>query len=200
MALLMKLTGVVEKVSRWMAWVGGVMILLSSLIIFVDVILRKLFNFSIGGADELSGYALGISVTWALSFALVHRANVRIDALYHLFPKRVGALLDILSLLFLGAFVAVVARFAFTTLSETISFGSTANTPLQTPLVIPQGLWFAGFVVFLAVLLVYLVTSIAAFIRGDLDGVQRLCGVKSISEEIDEEVSDEIRDVIHQER
>ena len=192
-----KLIELAEKYSRWMAWVGGSMVLASALLIAAEVFLRKVLNISIGGADELSGYALGVSVTWAMSFTLMHRANIRIDALYHSLPPRLCALLDILSLAALGAFVGLITTYAATVVSDTYTYSSTANTPLQTPLIIPQGLWLFGFIVFLLILSLLLLRGCIALIRGDLSTINKICGVRTVEEDIDEEVSDDIRELIN---
>ena len=50
-----------------------------------------------GPIQPLSGYALAISYTWGLSFALARRAHVRVDALIRLFPRKVCRLFDVLA-------------------------------------------------------------------------------------------------------
>ena len=70
-----------RKLSLWMTWFGGALIILSAFLVTLEVFLRKLFNISLGGADELSGYAFGVATTFALSFALLERAHIRVDAL-----------------------------------------------------------------------------------------------------------------------
>src|SRR3954447_4600959 len=64
---------IVEVVSLWMARIGGLMLLGASVVITVEILLRKLFflPFSIG--TELSTYALAISGSWSFSYALLNR-------------------------------------------------------------------------------------------------------------------------------
>lgn len=38
--------------------------LLAAVLIGIDVVIRKFFATSIGGADELAGYALAIGTSW----------------------------------------------------------------------------------------------------------------------------------------
>ena len=71
------------------AWFGGAITLASVLLICFDVLVRKFFGFTTGGADELSGYAFAISTSWSLAFVVLHRGNVRVDALYQLLPAGV---------------------------------------------------------------------------------------------------------------
>ena len=74
------------------AWSGGALVAISALLISVDVLLRKVFSTSLGGASEISGYVLAVSTTWALALALLDRSHIRIDSLYMLLPTRLSAL------------------------------------------------------------------------------------------------------------
>ncbi|MBE7419038.1 MAG: hypothetical protein HS128_15100 [Ideonella sp.] len=49
---------VAQRVAQAGALGGGLLILAAALLVSVDVALRKLANVTLGGADELSGYAL----------------------------------------------------------------------------------------------------------------------------------------------
>jgi TRAP-type C4-dicarboxylate transport system permease small subunit len=69
----------IHRVAQAGLWFGGALVLLAALLIAVDVVLRKVFNASIGGADELAGYALAIGTAWGLGAALLDRTHIRID-------------------------------------------------------------------------------------------------------------------------
>jgi len=71
--------------------------------------LRKIFLVTMGGSDELSGYAFAIGTAWALGFTLLRRANVRVDALYNRLPPALCAVLDIVALLPLALFLGTLA-------------------------------------------------------------------------------------------
>ena len=79
------------RVARAGTWFGCALLIAASFLIGIDVVIRKLFNLSIGGADELSGYALGIASAWAFAYGLLERAHVRIDSLYVTLPRWVRA-------------------------------------------------------------------------------------------------------------
>ncbi|WP_379907279.1 hypothetical protein [Latilactobacillus sakei] len=64
-----------------------------------------------------------------------------------------------------------------------------SNTPLQTPLWLPQGLWFVGFCLFLITLIALLWNSLFALVKGDVDRVQQLLAPKSGLDEAQEEAS-----------
>ncbi|OZG71887.1 hypothetical protein BTA51_17930 [Hahella sp. CCB-MM4] len=187
------------KLSRVSTWIGGGLLLLSAAITTVDVILRKLFNISIGGSDEIAGYILAITTSWGLSFALLSRANIRIDALYARLPGKLTVWLDLLGLVLLGVFMSFVTWFAARVWYESVSVGAMANTPLQTPLMYPQGIWAAGFVIFMCVLLILLARVLALLWRKDYKEVTAIAGIRTVEEEVHDEVASVI-DHIKEER
>ena len=182
-----------ERFSLWAVWVSGFITLSSVLLISFEVVARKFFGFTTGGADELSSYAFAISTAWSLAFAVLQRANVRVDALYGKFPIRVCAFLDWLSLIAMGIFMVYMTRYAFDVVGTSWENQSTATTPLATPLWIPQGLWFMGLIWMCLVLAIMMARASIALITGDLQTVRTLCGVRSIQEEADEEAANSKR-------
>lgn len=172
--------------SRAAVWAGAAITAASVLLVTYDVLARRLFGVSVGGSDELSGYAFAISITWALAFTTLDRANVRIDVLYQHLPVRLAAVLDWLALVALGLFAAVLTWHAGQVVADSWAAQSTANTPLGTPLWIPQSLWLGGLLWFLLVLGLLLVRASVALVTGDLATLQAIAGVKSTAEEAEE--------------
>jgi len=170
-------------------WAGGALLFLAAFTVSVDVIARKVFSVSLGGADELSGYAFAIGTAWAFSFALLRRANVRVDALYQHLPLRLCALLDLLALVALGVFVAYLARYGFEVLATSWQLSARSNSALKVPLWIPQALWFGGLALFAATILLLLARSLSALARGDWQVIHALLGARSIKEEADDEAA-----------
>ena len=182
-----RLLHLADRMSLGAAWFGGAITLASVLLICFDVLARKFFGFTTGGADELSGYAFAISTSWSLAFVALNRGNVRVDALYQLFPVRITAVLDWISLVAMGVFMVYLTYFASFVVETSWVQNSAANTPLATPLWIPQGLWAAGLVWMCLVLALMLVRASAALVTGDVATIKPMCGVRSIEEEAKEE-------------
>jgi TRAP-type C4-dicarboxylate transport system permease small subunit len=178
-----------SRLSRWLVWIGGVLLIGSALLVTTEVVVRKLFNTSIGGADEISGYAFAIATSLAFSFALFERAHIRVDALYGLFPRGMQLFVDLLGLVLLTGFAAVVAWMAWQMVADTITHGSRSITPMRTPLILPQLPWLIGWLLFVAFGVLVFVAAIARWLRGDRAGASRLVGIKSIAEQIEDEVA-----------
>jgi TRAP-type mannitol/chloroaromatic compound transport system permease small subunit len=178
-----------DRVGLRAVWIGGAILLASATLVSVDVTIRKLFRLSIGGADELSGYAFAIGIAWAFPFALLRRANVRIDALYQHLPARLAAALDLLALIALAIFVTVLTRYAWEVLAASWKLDALSNSQLKVPLWIPQGLWFTGLALFFATTLVLTLRTALALVSGDLATVRALAGARTIQEEAADEAA-----------
>jgi TRAP-type mannitol/chloroaromatic compound transport system permease small subunit len=185
---LLKLAGAVARAG---VWFGGGLIIASALLVGIEVVIRKAFDLSIGGADELSGFALAISTSWALAFALLERAHIRIDSLYVRLPVRLCAVLDLLGLALFTGFIALVAWHGFGVFRTSYDLGARSLSPLGTPLVVPQLIWVLGFVVFLATAVLLFLRALVALIGGDLQTVRGLVGSRTVREEIAAELEAE---------
>ena len=178
-----------DRLSLWAVWVGGALLFAAAFTVAVDVTLRKLWKLSVGGADELSGYAFAIGIAWAFPHAVLRRANVRIDVLYRKLPRLPAALLDVLALAAIALMAAVLARYAFQVLSSSWDLGSLSNSQLKVPLWIPQGLWFLGLALFFVTVALLTARAAAALLSGDAASVIALAGARSIEEEASEEAA-----------
>ncbi|MFS8085898.1 MAG: TRAP transporter small permease subunit [Acidobacteriota bacterium] len=180
-----------RRVAHWGLWFGGALILLAAILIGVDVVMRKFFNTSIGGADELAGYALALGTACSLGAALVDRSHIRIDSLYVLFPRWLRFLLDVVGLVLFVAFFALIARHGWNMVAQSWRAGSRSQSALQTPIVIPQFIWFVGLAVFVAIGIVLLLRAVVLAAHGEDAAVAKAISTRSA----EEEVADEIREL-----
>lgn len=180
------LTGA-HRLSRALVWLGGTLLIGSAALVTVEVVIRKLFNVSLGGADEISGYAFGVATALALSFALLERAHIRVDAFYALFPRWLRIASDLLGAVLLTGFMLVVTVMATQLVADTLQHGSRSITPLRTPLIIPQAAWLLGWIFAVCCGALLIAGALYRLVRRDHRGASRLIGIKSVSELIDDE-------------
>lgn len=176
-----------DDISRFAVWIAGSALLLAAFMVTIDVITRKIFGVTMSGSDEISGYVFAAGTTWAYSYALLRRANIRIDTLYNFLSLRPRALLDLLGLVLLLYYAWLLTANAWGMFRQNWEYGSTAQTTLATPLWIPQVFWLSGlgfFVVCLGFLTLYSVVSI---LRGDWETANRIAGVRTVEEDVSEE-------------
>lgn len=175
--------GLARRLARPLARTGGLLVLSAAFLVAAEVILRGLAQVSLGGADELSGYAVAVATSFGLPLVLLERGHVRVDTLYGRLPARLVALLDLLALLVLTGFLALLGQRAGLVLADSLAFGARATTPLATPLWIPQTLWLTGFVFHLLVAVPLCLRAALAFLRNELAEVRRLAGAPGLAEQ-----------------
>src|SRR5438067_1223546 len=180
----------VRRFTHWGLWFGGALILLAAVLIGIDVLMRKFLTASIGGADELAGYALAIGTAWGLGAALIDRAHIRIDSLYVLFPRKLRLLLDLTALLLFVAFFALMSWHGLGVVSQSWTSGSRSQSALETPTVIPQLMWILGLIGFVVVGFLLLGYALMLALRGDAQAMARAIGTRSAEEEVEDEIRD----------
>jgi len=178
------------RVETVLATVFGAIFLGLSVIVTIETAARKLFNISLQGADELGGYALAVGSTIAFSLALMGRNHIRVDVFHEKFPVRVQALLNWLSAVSLAALAVFIGWVAFKVIGDTMAYRSTAQTPWATPLIIPQGVWYAGLVIFALVACGLALRATQLLLRGNIAALNTDFHPKSAKEELKEELDD----------
>ncbi len=166
-------------VNRAIGLVGGVVLLLAGLLIIAEIVMRNVAFGVLGGTDEISGYVMAALASWGGAYALIEKAHIRIDLAHRRLPRPLQTLLDAASL---GGLLAVSVTIAYFGYARVLSRSlereptPTANTPLETPLWIPQSVWFAGWCWFaLAALILLALTLWAAALR-DWAGAAEIAG------------------------
>ncbi len=177
------------KVASFGTWVGGICLLASASLIVVDLTLRKLMSWSLGGADEISGYVLAIVSAWAFPITLLRRSHIRVDVLYTHMPRGIRTALDLFALTCLGVFVGLLTYHAWQVLIDSISYRAVSNTPLQIPQWIPQSMWFAGYLFFAITIVVLYACSLWLLAQRRVREIGQLIGIHSVEEEINEELA-----------
>jgi TRAP-type C4-dicarboxylate transport system permease small subunit len=187
--------------SRWMTRGVDALVLLSgwwmillSLATCFEMVSRKMFQYSLQGIDEIGGYTLAVTSAIGFSYTLITRGHTRIDFLVSKLPVKARAFMNTLAMVTLAALGTFAVYRASSVLAETIEFQSTATTPLQTPLWIPQSLWFTGYALF-AIIAVYLAAhAMFLLISGRNAELNKLYGPQTLEEEIESEAGDVLRE------
>ena len=176
-----------EQISRLAVWIGGASLMASAFMVTIDVVCRKFFGITMSGSDEISGYVFAASTTWAYSYCLLHRSNVRIDALYNLLPRPVTGILDLLGLSMLLYYMSIMTWYAGWAFYQSWDKNSVAITTLATPQWIPQLFWFMGLLLFFITLAFVTLYALTALLQRNWDLLNKIAGVPSIVDTIQEE-------------
>lgn len=185
----MRLKGL-RAVSRYILLAGGFLVVLATAMIVLEIVMRQVFNRSLGGVDELAGFALAVGTAWSFGSVLLDKAHVRIDTVYAYFGEKARAILDIVSLASIVLFMSVLVYWASEVLLTSIHFGTSSQSSLAIPKAVPQALWVAGLAWFLLVAIVLLACCLLALWRGDWREIGRLAGAPELDEELRSELAD----------
>ena len=134
-----------ERLSVGMAYLSGAALTLLSLFIAADVLGRGAGKFYSGATDEISGYVMTMTVTWALAYTLTIDKHVRVDLLLGSVPPSVRRFLDLIALALLTLFAALLAFNSWILALASWQISALSPSILQIPLVIPQATMAAGF-------------------------------------------------------
>lgn len=173
--------------SLWLARAGGLLILLTVGLVTVEVFSRQFFGRSGVHATELTGYIMAISSSWAFAYTLMRKAHIRIDALYLTLPTSVRSVLDLVALLSLALFCILVVGAAFEVTQLSYTGGARANTPLGTPIWIPQVLWLIGLAWFGIAVIVLSLRVLFGLLSWNLEDVQKIAGSPTLDDQVAEE-------------
>jgi TRAP-type C4-dicarboxylate transport system permease small subunit len=179
-----------NALSKILGCIFGYMCLALSVLVSAETIMRKLFDVSIQGADELGGYTLAIGSSLAFSVALVGRNHMRIDLLHFRMPDKVQGILNWLAILLIGSFGVLLAWTTHGIVRDTIAYHSTAPTPWATPLVYPQSAWYAGLTIFATLAVVLAVRATMLLASGRFADLNRDFQPKATKEELERELED----------
>jgi TRAP-type C4-dicarboxylate transport system permease small subunit len=179
-----------RRIETILANIFGVIFLALSFVVTIETLARKIFNFSIQGADELGGYSLAIGSTIAFSLALAGRNHIRVDVFHEMFPRGTKAALNWLSIVLLAALAVLFVAVSWRVLVETSEYRSTAQTPWATPLIYPQGIWYAGLVMFALVAVGFAARATWLLLTRQIDRLNEEFHPKSAKEELKEELAD----------
>ncbi len=172
-------------VSRFLARLGGALILVCAFLVSLDVVFRNVFKLAIFESYELTGYGIALATAFGLSWALVTKAHIRIEVLYNMLGTKPRAYLDICALAALSVVAAVLVYYGALVVLDNWELDARSNSTLHVPLAIPQGLWLLGLAWFAVCAAMLLVVAVSAVARGRHREVQEMFGIATVSEEVE---------------
>lgn len=172
-----RIVATLRAANRVVGYAIGFLLMAVAAFILLEIVLRQTGGV-LGGSDEISGYMTAIVASWGFAYALSEQTHVRIDLAQRLAPAPGRAALDCLALVTTAVVALVVTWYGWEVLSKTIESGARANTPLETPLWIPQTIWFGGWVWFTANAVALGFASAVMTARGRYAAVEDAFGVR----------------------
>jgi TRAP-type C4-dicarboxylate transport system permease small subunit len=168
----------------------GVLFLILGFAVAAETIMRKVFNKSLQGVDELGGYILAAGAALAFAVALAGRAHIRIDIVHYALPRLLRVVLNVVSVAALTTCALVAISMAWIAYQDSVLFNATAQTPWATPLKYPQAVWVGALAVFVLACLVEWWRLGVLAIRDGAAGIDRRMGPRTSREDLEEELAD----------
>ena len=140
---------------------GGVMLLLAVLIT-LETLIRKFLSLSLGGVDELGGYAIAIAAPLAFCVAMVEQSHIRINLLHMRLPSTTQAVLNALAAISMGLLAAFL----------------------------PQAVWLVAMTAFSVAAAFLSGKALLLLLKRDWTSLNRQFGPSSVSEELEAELAD----------
>jgi TRAP-type C4-dicarboxylate transport system permease small subunit len=176
-----------DKLSRWLAWIAGGVILFGSAVpVAIDVVARATLGRTVLESFEMSEYALAACIGLGMGYTVTTRANVRVDILTARLPRAVRLYVDLFASVTLAATAVACAVYSYSVLEETWRLGARSISTLQVPLILPQSVWWIGFVWFATIACLTPLLAVHRLLKRDLTGVETLISNPQLSEEIEE--------------
>lgn len=177
------LEGLIRRLATIGVVAGGVLLLGVSLLVIVEITLRKFFGTSIQGVDEISSYAMALSFAWAMPFAILDRAHIRIDVIHIILPERMRAWFDLGSAVVFFLYMAILSYFCIDLALTSYRDGTRSDGLLAVPIAVPQWIWATGLAVSTLVILYLIFKAGRALMAADFASVVRLIGTETFAKE-----------------
>ena len=179
-----------QRLERLLANLFGLVFLGLSVLVTVETVLRKAFNFSLQGAAELGGYALAVGSAIGFGLAVLSRSHIRVDVFHERFPPAMQAFMNWLSAVMLGALGLFLVGVCWRVVVKTLEYGSAAQTPWATPLIYPQSVWYAALVAFAIYAVLHAGHASRLYFTGQREALLVEFHPKSAKEELKDELAD----------
>ncbi len=132
-----KITGTIAMLSEWV-------LLIITISIFYDVVMRYVFNSPTIWATELSEFLLVFITFIGIAELQKRKSNINMDYFFNKFSPRIRKYVAIINSLFLLIFSAIVTTEAYMLITAAYKYNYRTNTLLSIPLVIPYSLVMIG--------------------------------------------------------
>jgi TRAP-type C4-dicarboxylate transport system permease small subunit len=176
-----------QRISRIFAWLAGACILFGcGALISVDVITRFVFKRGMIESFEISGYMLAACIGLGLAFTVTSKSNIRVDILLDAFPYRLRAACDLLAAAALAVIAMALAWFCWKTLAQSWAMNARSTSIMQTPMVLPQSVWWIGLLWFACMAVLLPLQAILRLLAADERGFDKLIGSLRVTEELEQ--------------
>ncbi len=125
--ILKKICGVIDRINEWVGHLVAWVTLGLVVVVFVDVVMRYLFNTSFVFTQELEWHLFGFIFLIGAGYTLLHDGHVRVDIIYQKLGPKAQAWINFIGVLFFllpGCIMVVITSWKFTQTAWGVMEGS----------------------------------------------------------------------------
>ncbi|RXE47592.1 TRAP transporter small permease subunit [Chromohalobacter israelensis] len=130
---MLKTADRLERIIETLGWLARASLLAMVLLVAVDVLLRYFFSISPVPLQELEWHLISPVALLGISYALKHRADVRVDLFYERFSPRCKAMVDLVSALLTIGVGTYIAWLAWPYVTQSYAMGEGSPNPGGLP-------------------------------------------------------------------
>ena len=127
-----------------LAKLSDVVLLVMTVIVFYDVVMRYIFNSPTSWALEISEYALVFLAFMGAAAVEYKKGGIMMDFVYIKLPLKLRQYCDVIGSFFMVAFSFLILRASTMMTVTAYQYDSTSNTLLGTPMYIPYSIVVIG--------------------------------------------------------
>jgi TRAP-type mannitol/chloroaromatic compound transport system permease small subunit len=125
--ILKKICNGIDRVNEWIGQLVAWVTLGLVLVVFVDVVMRYLFNMSFVFTQELEWHLFGFIFLIGAGYTLLHDGHVRVDIIYQRIGPKAQAWVDFVGVIFFlipGCIMLIITSWQFTLSAWSVMEGS----------------------------------------------------------------------------
>lgn len=127
-----------DHLIKWGAYIAGILILITTVMTFYEVLSRSFFNKPTSWATELSIYAILGSCFLGSAFAVRTYSHITVDLLINNVNDRMKTVLAYISNTLGLVFSIIFTLYGFLHVMKTYSLGITSSSLLRIPMYLPE--------------------------------------------------------------
>ena len=104
----LKMIETLRRLNKGVALFVGAGLLICAAFVLIDIIMRR-FGTSLGGTEEIAGYAMALATSWGMAYTLLEMGHVRIDILRSRADSFKRALFDVFSMIVMTGVIVTIA-------------------------------------------------------------------------------------------
>lgn len=147
---------IVHTITRYLSYIGAVVLFLMMCLTVVDVFLRFAFNSPIPGTIEVSALMLVIVVGLGLGWCALERSHVKVDLITSRIPRKTRLILSTITLIMTFLIYGLMTWFTLGEALESKDMSSILLVPM-TPF---QVFFWAGLVIFCVCIIVVIIEDL----------------------------------------